>query len=174
MVRWAGFASARPEKSLTSSCLEAITTTVNNLSDIDAKAISASLTWAGSEFQTEVMNKESSETPIAVVKDGPDRVVAWAASHVWEKHQTLECFTNPDYRRRGLARAAATLLLANGILDASLPIAVFSPECLRLAASIGFADVRLFGRCGEGGWRIVAELITDPSGGLHPAATEQS
>jgi hypothetical protein len=154
--------------------MEAITTTVRNLSDLDAKAISASLTWAGSEFQIEIMNKESSSTPIAIVRDGPERVVAWAASHVWQKHQTLECFTHPTRRRSGLARTAASLLIADGVLNFTLPIAVFSPECLRLAASLGFADVRLFERCGEGAWKLVAELITDPSGGLRRAAMEQS
>lgn len=164
----------RPEKTLTGSCLEAITTTVGALSDLDAKAISASLTWAGSDFQIEVMNRENSKTPIAILRDGPNRVVAWAATHIWESHQTLEGFTHPEYRRRGLARTVSALLIASGSLDVSLPIAVFSPECLRLAASLGFADVRLFERCGNGGWRITAELITDPSGGLCPAAQEQS
>jgi GNAT superfamily N-acetyltransferase len=154
--------------------MEAITTVVGDLSELDAKAISACLTWAGSDFQTEIMNRENSKTPIAILRDGPNRVVAWAATHLWERHQTLEGFTHPDYRRKGLARVAASLLIASGSLDLSLPIAVFSPECLRLAASLGFADVRLFERCGNGGWRITAELLTDPSGGLRPAAQEQS
>jgi hypothetical protein len=163
-----------PEKTLTRPCLEAITMTVKDLSELDAKAISANLTWAGSEFQAEVMNRENSNTPIAILRDGPNRVVAWAATHIWEGHQTLEGFTHRDYRRKGLARVAASLLIASGSLDVACPIAVFSPECLRLAASLGFADVRLFERCGPGGWRITAELITDPSGGLRPAAQEQS
>lgn len=154
--------------------METITTRVKDLAELDAKAISAGLTWAGSDFQVEMMNRENSETPIAIVRDGPERVVAWAATHNWQNNQTLEAFTSPAYRRRGLARVAALMLRAEGSLDVLRPVAVFSPECLPLAASLGFGEVRLFARCGESSWRIAAELVTDPSGGLYRAAKEQS
>lgn len=124
--------------------MEAITTTVGSLADYDAAVIVETLTKTGSEFQREVSNRNGSRTPIAIVRDGSWRIVAWAASHVWKGMQTLEGFTLEAYRRRGCSRACAAMLVADGSLDPSRPIAVFAPSCVEIARSVGCREIRLF------------------------------
>lgn len=124
--------------------MEAITTTVERLSDLDARMIVGSLTKHGSEFQREVKSRHGSATPIAIVRDGSWRIVSWAATHEWRSMQTLEGFTLDSHRRRGLARVAASLLVADGSINQHLPLAVFAPYCVEIARSVGCRDVRLF------------------------------
>jgi hypothetical protein len=129
--------------------MEAITTAVGRLSDLDARAIVASLTKHGSEFQREVQSRLGSTTPIAIVRDGSWRIVAWAATHEWRSWQTLEGFTLESHRRRGIARLAAAMLVADGSINPQLPLAVFAPYCVTIARSVGCRDVRLFERHGD-------------------------
>jgi len=129
--------------------MEAITTTVGRLSDLDASTIVGSLTKHGSEFQREVKSRHGSATPIAIVRDGSWRIVSWAATHEWRSMQTLEGFTLDSHRRRGLARVAASLLVADGSINQHLPLAVFAPYCVEIARSVGCRDVRLHERRGD-------------------------
>lgn len=123
--------------------------TVGRLSDSDAGVIVNSMTKPGSEFQEEVKRREGSETPIAILRDGPDPIVSWAATHEWRGMQTLEGFTKEHYRRRGLARAAASLLAAAGHIETQKTTAVFAPHCVEIARSVGCRSVRLFERRGN-------------------------
>jgi hypothetical protein len=133
-----------PRKPLTSNSMEAITTTVGSLSDYDARVIAESLTKTGSEFQKEVTSRNGSHTPIAVVRDGSWRIVSWAATHTWRNQQTLEGFTIEPYRRRGIARVCASLLVADGSLNPRKPLAVFASQCVEIARSVGFREIRLY------------------------------
>lgn len=128
--------------------MRAFTTTVASLSLSDAECIIMRLTKPQSEFQVEVTEKTSG-TPVAIVKTDQERVLAWAATHFWRGMQTLEGFTDPYYRRRGLARAAASLLVAEGSIDPRDTVAVFSPQCVSIAVALGCRDVRLFERQGK-------------------------
>jgi hypothetical protein len=128
--------------------MQAFTTTVAKLSLIDADCIATRLTNPKSEFQAEVTEKTSS-TPVAIVRTDQERVAAWTATHYWRGMQTLEGFTDPSCRRRGLARAAASLLVADGSIDPRETLAVFSPQCVSIAAALGCRDVRLFERRGK-------------------------
>lgn len=109
----------------------------------------AGLCRNGSEMQVEF--GDGSSTPVAVVFYG-GLPTAWAATHVWRGMQTLEGFTHWRYRRRGLQRFAASGLIAAGLLDVRQPVAVFSPDCVGLTRSLGFADVKLFRRTGSNDW----------------------
>ena len=124
--------------------MNAKTTTVGSLTPYEAWEIVSTLTNPDSEFQREVRDSEKSETPIAIVFDGSWKIVAWAASHKWQGQQTLEGFTRPSHRSRGLMRMAASMLVADGIIDTFLPVAVFSPACIAVASSIGCRRVRLY------------------------------
>lgn len=128
--------------------MRAFTTTVAQLSPLDAECIITRLTRPKSEFQAEVTEK-TSDTPVAVVVTDQERVLAWTATHFWRGMQTLEGFTDPHCRRRGLARAAASLLIANGSIDPRETVAVFSPQCVSIATALGCRDVRLFERQGK-------------------------
>lgn len=131
--------------------MDAVTLTVSGLSDCDASLIVTSLTKDGSEFQMEVLNRKvtRSVTPIAIIRDGGERILAWSATHEWRGMQTLEGFTREPFRRRGLARLAAAMLVADERIDTSRTVAVFSPACIEIARSVGCRDVRLYERHGD-------------------------
>lgn len=124
--------------------MNAKTTVVGKLTPYEAWEIVSSLTKPGSDFQNEVKNREGSTTPIAMVFDESWTIVSWAATHFWNGQQTLEGFTRSDFRNRGVMRAAASLLVADGLVDTSAPIAVFSPACISVASSVGCRRVRLY------------------------------
>lgn len=128
--------------------MDALTTTVATLGNLDADLIVSALTKSGSEFQKEVVERKT-KTPIAIVRDGGCRIVAWAATHEWKGFQTIEGFTAESHRRRGIATAAAALLVANGSIDTTRPVAIFSPHCIEIALSVGCRDVHLFERHGD-------------------------
>lgn len=110
----------------------------------------------GSEMQREY-RRHNTLTPLAVTYDGDDAMpVAWIATHVWRGVQTIEGYTAQEFRRRGLARIGVLMLLANYHLDKKAPVAVFAPECVELAYSVGFDDVRMFRNDGAGKWTEVA------------------
>jgi hypothetical protein len=131
--------------------MDAVTLTVGKLGDQDAGIIASRLTRSGSEFQAEVLGRASSKpaTPIAIVRNGSDVIAAWAATHSWRGMQTLEGFTAEHTRRKGLARLAAAMLVADGAIDPRKPVCVFSPHCVEIARSVGCRDVRLFERHGD-------------------------
>lgn len=127
-------------------------TTIDGLDPRDMLAIRSRLTKPGSEFQAEVSaaleGEASSCTPVAVWHaDGA--ILAWACSHVWRGVQTLEQFVEERYRQTGKATALTSFLLSCGVIDASKPLAVFSPFTADIARKLGCADVVLFERRGE-------------------------
>jgi hypothetical protein len=135
---------------LTNSCLEAITVTVGALGDLDAKAISARLSNAGSNFQAEVMNRDGSRTPIVLVRDGFHRVASWAATRTLDGLATLEGFTIKERRRQGLFAAATSMLIGGGLLSRDQPLVVFTIETMSAAVDLKFTDVRLYHDTGDG------------------------
>ena len=110
---------------------------------------SAALCKPGSEMQAE-FREGAASTTVAVVEDGV-YPLAWAATHVWRGWQTLEGFTSPRHRRRGLQRWAASGLVVAGHLDLRRPVAVFAPACVELTRSLGFVESVLFQRR-DGDW----------------------
>ena len=114
--------------------------------DLEDRAMLQALCSPGSDMQRE-FTLCVSETPIAIIYD--DQPIAWAATHQWAGFQTLEMYVHPDHRREGLARAAAAMLLAGKCIDKTQQLAVFSPECVPLARSLGFVDVRQFRRVAD-------------------------
>lgn len=137
--------------------MEAQVTTVGSLGDADASAIVSRLSRSGSEFQDEVLarKKAASTTPIAIVRDRGGEIVSWACTHEWRGMQTIEGFTGEPSRRRGLARAAVSLLIAAGRLDTRKTVCVFSPYCVDIARGIGCREVKLYERR-DGDWAQVS------------------
>lgn len=133
-------------------------TEVLQLNELDsdlAEHCARYLCRSGSEMQRE-FRRHRSRTPVAVTYHGDDALpVAWVASHVWYGMQTVECYTDGSYRRHGLARIGTLMLKATGRLDIRQPVAVFAPECVELAYSVGWDDVRFFERNAFGEWTEV-------------------
>lgn len=117
-----------------------------DLEPADGAWIAAHLCRPGSEMQTEFYERLA-ETPVVVFSN--EVPIAWVATHEWRDLQTLEAFTHPEWRRRGLARAGALMLLATWNLDRREPVAVFSPDCMPLAKSLGFVQVCQYQRSGD-------------------------
>lgn len=124
--------------------MNAKTTTVGALTPYEAWQIVSSLTKPNSEFQQEVQKGDSSDTPIALVFDRSWKIIAWAATHQWKGQQTLEGFTLPAMRNRGVMRLAASMLVADGSIDVHSSVAVFSPACISIASSVGCRRVRFY------------------------------
>ncbi len=99
----------------------------------------------GSEMQRE-FRENMTATPVVVAFTA--HPIAWVATHEWRGMQTLEAYTAIEWRRRGLARAGALLMLATWFLDRREPVAVFSTDCVPLARSLGFSQVCLYQRSG--------------------------
>ena len=125
------------------------------LNELDADLAEHCAKWLcklGSEMQRE-FRRHNSLTPLALTYDGDDALpVSWVATHVWRGIQTIEGYTAPDWRRRGIARIGVLMLVSAGHLNKREPLAVFAPECVDLAYGVGFDDVRFFQRDGRGGW----------------------
>lgn len=121
-------------------------TTVSDLEPFVATYCAANLCRPGSEMQTELYTRQA-DTPIVVASTGLP--IAWVASHEWRGQQTLEAFVAHDWRRRGLAKAGAMVLMATSHLTRDEPLAVFSADCVPLAKSLGFKDVLHYTRRGK-------------------------
>ena len=130
-------------------CMFIATETPLTIEPEDADAIARSLCRPGSEMQREFLSAKT-DTPLVVVYD--PEPIAWVATHVWRSLQTIEAFVEPSRRRLGLSRIGALVLLSTGYLNNLEAVAVFSPECVLLAKSLGFKDVRLFRRNRYGDW----------------------
>lgn len=125
------------------------------LDEQDAGVCAMHLCRPGSEMQGEFLMRRS-KTQVAVAYMGSP--IGWVATHRWTPPgrgsralQTLEGFTHPDWRRRGIARIGALLLLAGGFVVREHPVAVFSYECVPLARSIGMKP-RLWQRDDGSSW----------------------
>ena len=134
--------------------IDCITTSVGCLSSLDAQWIVRHMTRSGSEFQREVDGR-AGDTPVALIRNKELRIACWVATHEWQGKQTIEGFTCEQVRRRGMARAAAALLVAAGFLRTDRPTAVFSPDCVEIAKSIGCRNVSLYERSADGQWVVV-------------------
>lgn len=126
--------------------------TLDVLDPGDLLAIRSRLTRPQSEFQIEVSRVMagdiSSITPVALWHvDGA--LVAWACSHVWKDFQTLEQFTDPQFRRRGIATGLSAALVGAGVLDIRQPVAVFSATTEAVARRLWAVEVVRFERVGS-------------------------
>lgn len=128
------------------------------LAELDAELAhycASHLCRPGSEMSDE-FRRHRTFTPVNICYDGDNaQPIGWVATHVWRGQQTIEGFTHKDYRRRGIARIGVQMLLACHHLDKREPVSVFAPECVELAYSVGWTDVRFWERFGVFDWREV-------------------
>lgn len=124
---------------------------VRDLEAADGAWIASHLCNAGSEMQTEFYERRT-DTPVVVFSN--EVPIAWVVAREWRGDQSIEAFTHPDWRRRGLARAGILMLLSVSYLTREEPVAVFSPDCVPLTRSIGFTETLLYQRHGKD-WRLI-------------------
>jgi len=78
-------------------------------------------------------------------------LVGWVGTRQWVEImdgqpasvQTLECFTDPELRRRGLAQLGAQALVVAGVLKRDAPVAAYHPNAAQIAKNIGCNNVIL-------------------------------
>jgi len=134
---------------------------INKLGLIDVTAIMSRLSWpdsgSSSSIQKELHKRYVEPTPgphpemaIALIWLD-DTLVGWVGTRLWPEKfkgrdvtaQTVECFTDPEYRRRGIARLGLQALMSAGKLNASDIVSVYAPEVINIAKNCGCRIVLL-------------------------------
>lgn len=128
---------------------------INALADAEVTAIYTRLSWpdsgSTSSIQKELDKRYLKKTgeahpPMALAilwLDGT--LVGWVGTRPWPEKfkgkpvtaQTVECFIDPDYRRRGLAKLGLTALIAAGKLNRNEIVSVYDPMVVPLAQQCG-------------------------------------
>lgn len=89
------------------------------------------------------------------------RCVGWVSVTEWDRCLALQGFVDPDYRHKGLATALTSTLLVDGVINQSVPVAVFADEFVRITQGLGFTDIRRY-RVTDDGW-LRSERLLDES-----------
>lgn len=128
---------------------------INQLALTDVTAIYSRLSWpdssSSSSIQEELEKRYINVTPgphpeMALALVWVDDVLAgWVGTRPWPEKfkgrptivQTVECFVDPDYRRRGIAKLGLTALIAAGYIDRDKVVAVYAPDVIKLASKCG-------------------------------------
>lgn len=128
---------------------------INKLGLVDVTAIYSRLSWpdsgSDSSIQKELDKRYLNPTPgphpemaLALVWLD-DTLVGWVGSRPWPEKfkgrpitaQTLECFVDPEYRRRGIAKLGLLALISAGAINKDEIVSVYSPEVVHLAQQCG-------------------------------------
>lgn len=134
---------------------------INALGLTDVTAIMSRLSWPDSgstssiqrELEKRYINKEPGQHPemaIAFVWLN-DTLAGWVGTRLWPEKfkgdpitaQTIECFVDPEYRRRGIATLGLQALISTGKLDKDKFVSVYAPDAMKLAQRCGCKIVLL-------------------------------
>lgn len=129
---------------------------INKLGLVDVTAIMTRLSWpdsgSDSSIQKELnrryfhVNHEQPHPEMAMALIWIDDTLAgWVGSRPWPEKfkgrevtaQTIECFVDPKYRRRGIAKLGLLALISAGIVDKKEIVSVYAPEVVHLARQCG-------------------------------------
>ncbi len=80
-----------------------------------------------------------------------DELLGWVGTRPWPEKfkgnrvvaQTIECFVDPDWRRRGIARLGLQALISAGYINKKEPVSVYAAEVVELARQCGCRIVLL-------------------------------
>lgn len=128
---------------------------INRLGLIDATAIMTRLSWPDSgsdssiqkELDKRYLNVQPGPHPdMAIALIWVDETLAgWVGSRPWPEKfkgrpvtaQTVECFVDPEYRRRGIAKLGLQALITAGAIKRDQIVSVYSPDVIKLAEQCG-------------------------------------
>lgn len=134
---------------------------INKLSTIEVVAIYTRLSWddsgSDSSIQKELDKRYKNVEPgphpeMAMAIIWVDDVLAgWVGSRPWPEKfkgrpvtaQTIECFVDPEFRRRGIAKLGLQTLIAAGKINRNDFVSVYASEVVKLAESCGCKIVLL-------------------------------
>lgn len=135
---------------------------INQLGLGDAAAIMTRLSWPDSGSDSSIQ-KELSKRYLHVNHEQPhpemamaliwvdDVLTGWVGSRPWPEKfkgdpitaQTIECFVDEAYRRRGLGRLGLQALICAGFIDRNKPVSVYASEVIKMAEQCGCKIVLL-------------------------------
>jgi GNAT superfamily N-acetyltransferase len=129
---------------------------INQLGLVDVTAILTRLSWpdsgSDSSIQKELskrylhVNHEQPYPEMAIALVWVDETLAgWVGSRPWPEKfkgrpvtaQTVECFVDPAYRRRGIAKLGLQSLITAGAVKRDQIVAVYAPDVVKLAEQCG-------------------------------------
>lgn len=129
---------------------------INKLGYIDVAAIMSRLSWPDSGSDSSIQ-KELNKRYLHI-RPGPphpemamaliwvdDTLAGWVGSRPWPEKfkgrpvtaQTVECFVDPEYRRRGIAKLGLQALITAGFVKRDQIVSVYSPDVIKLAEQCG-------------------------------------
>jgi hypothetical protein len=134
---------------------------INKLGTIDVTAIYTRLSWPDSESASSI--RKEIEKRYVTPEPGPhpemtmalvwcdDVLVGWVGTRPWPEKfkgetitvQTVECFVDQEYRRRGFASLGMQALITSGAISRVRPVAVYAPEAVNVAKQCGCQTVLL-------------------------------
>jgi len=134
---------------------------INELGVIDVTAIYTRLSWPNSGSSSSI--RKELETRYVNPVPGPHEkmtlaliwyntvLVGWVGTRPWREKfkgdtidvQTVECFVDPEYRRKGFASLGTQALITAGVLQRDKPVAVYAPEAVNVAKQCGCRTVLL-------------------------------
>lgn len=134
---------------------------INHLAVTDVTAIMSRLSWpdsgSDSSIQAELTKRYIKPEPgphptmwLAMVWQN-GMFVAWVGTRPWPEKfkgnpvtaQTVECFTDPEVRRHGLARLGLQALISAGLIDRDKIVSVYDVKVVKMAQSCGCKTVIL-------------------------------
>lgn len=132
---------------------------INNLSPIDVVAIYTRLSWpdsgSDSSIQKELHKRYLEVQPIAHPEMAlaliwvDDTLAGWVGTRPWHEKfkgkpitaQTIECFVDPEFRRKGIAKLGLNALIAAGKINRDDFVSVYAAEVISLAKACGCKTV---------------------------------
>lgn len=128
---------------------------INRLGLVDVTAIMTRLSWPDSGSDSSIQ-KELDKRYLNI-QPGPhpemamalvwvdDTLTGWVGSRPWPEKfkgrpvtaQTVECFVDPEYRRRGIAKLGLQALITAGFVKRDQIVSVYSPDVIKLAEQCG-------------------------------------
>jgi hypothetical protein len=128
---------------------------INKLAPLEVVALHTRLSWPDSGSASS-MQKELDKRYVQV-QPGPhpemaialvwvdETLAGWVGTRPWTEKfkglptvvQTVECFVDPEYRRRGLAKMALLALIADNRIDRKKIVSVYEPTVIKLAQQCG-------------------------------------
>lgn len=128
---------------------------VNRLESSDVAAIMARLSWPASDSASSIQKELDKRYLNIQPGPHPDMAIAlvrvnntlagWVGSRPWPEKfkgrpviaQSIECFVDPEYRRRGIAKLGLQALITAGAIKRDQIVAVYSPDVIKLAEQCG-------------------------------------
>jgi GNAT superfamily N-acetyltransferase len=134
---------------------------INKLGVIDVSAIYTRLSWPDSKSDSSIQKELDLRYLTQAPGPHPEMAIAlvwfngtlagWVGTRLWPEKfkgetieaQTVECFVDPEYRRRGFASLGLQALITAGAINRDKPVSVYAAAAVNVAKQCGCKTVLL-------------------------------